>query len=111
MRSVSSVARRFSIAYLMRAEELLTTDGCVADRLYMFRLFSYREFIRRRKQIALMVLPLFLLTGLSACEPVNRSGNTSAPNSNARNASAAEPTIEASPVSKTDDQWQVISSA
>jgi len=56
-----------------------------------------------------VILPFLLAAGLSACEPVNRSGNPSAPNSNATNAST-EPTIEASPVSKTDDQWQVISS-
>lgn len=54
------------------------------------------------------ILPFLLAAALSACEPPNRSGNTSAPNSNAASASA-EPTIEASPVSKTGDQWQVIS--
>lgn len=53
-------------------------------------------------------MPLLLAAALLACEPANRSGNTSAPNSNSASASA-EPTIEASPISKTDDQWQVIS--
>jgi lipoprotein-anchoring transpeptidase ErfK/SrfK len=60
-----------------------------------------------------MILPFLLAAALAACEPVNRSGNTSStPNSNATTATnaSAEPTIEASPVSKTDDQWQVIGS-
>src|SRR5262249_18433959 len=74
----------------------------------MFRLFSYREFIRRRRQVVLILWTLRFLPALSACEPVNRSGNGDSANSNTTNA-AAEPTIEASPVSKTDDQWQVIS--
>ncbi len=55
-----------------------------------------------------MFLPCLLAAALFACEPANRSSNTAAPNSNASNFSA-EPTIEASPVSKADDQWQVIS--
>jgi lipoprotein-anchoring transpeptidase ErfK/SrfK len=46
--------------------------------------------------------------GFLACEPANRSNNGNAANANVTSA-AAEPTIEASPVSKTDDQWQVIS--
>ena len=75
----------------------------------MFRLLSYREFIRQCVQLALLVVPICLLAGLSACEPANRSANTSAPNSNAPEASI-EPTIEAAPVSKSDDQWQVITS-
>lgn len=56
----------------------------------------------------LIVLSLLCLVGLPACEPANRSGNGNSANSNTTGA-AAEPTIEASPVSKTDDQWQVIS--
>ena len=55
-----------------------------------------------------MILVFLLAAALSACEPANRSGNTNSANSNATSA-PAEPTIEASPVSKTDDQWQVIS--
>src|SRR5215813_3361280 len=73
----------------------------------MLRPLWYREFIRS-VQRALVLLPVLVLAALSACEPANRSGNTNASNSNATTASA-EPTIEASPVSKTDDQWQVIS--
>jgi len=45
-----------------------------------------------------------------ACEPANRSGNgNGSANSNTTTA-AAEPIIEASPISKTEDQWQVINS-
>jgi lipoprotein-anchoring transpeptidase ErfK/SrfK len=57
-----------------------------------------------------MILPFLLAAALLACEPVNRSGNGNNANSNTTSA-AVEPTIEASPVSKTDDQWQVVSAA
>jgi lipoprotein-anchoring transpeptidase ErfK/SrfK len=73
----------------------------------MCRLISYRD-VNRRVRRTLIVLSLLSFVGLPACEPANRSGNTGAPNSNTTNAST-EPTIEAAPVSKTDDQWQVIS--
>src|ERR1043165_5686447 len=73
----------------------------------MCRLISYRD-VNRRVRRTLIVLSLLSFAGLPAAEPANRSGNTGAPNSNATNAST-EPTIEAAPVSKTDDQWQVIS--
>lgn len=57
---------------------------------------------------ARIILPFLLAVAWSACEPANRSGNTGPSNSNGANAST-EPTIEASPISKTDDQWQVMS--
>jgi lipoprotein-anchoring transpeptidase ErfK/SrfK len=55
-----------------------------------------------------LVLAL-LFASLTACEPVNRSTNGNSANANTTTASA-EPTIEASPVSKADEQWQVITS-
>ena len=55
-----------------------------------------------------IVLAMVCLVALPACEPANRSGNGNSANSNTTIA-VVDPTIEASPVSKTDDQWQVIS--
>ena len=68
----------------------------------------YRDVAIRQAQRSLTVMAMAMLVWLSACEPANRSGNGNSANSHATSA-AAEPTIEASPVSKTDDQWQVIS--
>lgn len=53
-----------------------------------------------------------LLASFTACEPVNRSNNnTGKANSNSNAATGpAEPTIEASPTSKADEQWQVVTS-
>ena len=56
-----------------------------------------------------MILSFLLVAALLACEPADRTSNGNSANSNTTSASAAEPTIEASPVSKTDDQWQIIS--
>src|ERR1043165_3949381 len=68
----------------------------------------YRDVAIKQAQRSLTVMAMAMLVWLSACEPANRSGNGNSANSHATSA-AAEPTIEASPVSKTDDQWQVIS--
>ena len=68
----------------------------------------YRDVAIRQAQRSLTVMAMAMLVWLSACEPANRSGNGNSANSHATSA-AAEPTIEASPVSNTDDQWQVIS--
>jgi lipoprotein-anchoring transpeptidase ErfK/SrfK len=73
----------------------------------MLRLVSYRGVVIKRVQRAVVLVSLPFLAGLFACEPANRSGNSNSANSNTPTA-AAEPTIEASPVSRTDDQWQVI---
>jgi lipoprotein-anchoring transpeptidase ErfK/SrfK len=74
----------------------------------MFRPLSHQGIVIRHVQRALIFVSLLFVAGLFACEPANRSGNGNSANSNTTSA-AAEPTIEASPVSKTDDQWQVIS--
>jgi len=74
----------------------------------MFRPFSCRHAASRGRCAALALL-ILLLAGLLACEPANRSANGNGANANTSIA-AAEPTIEASPISKTDDPWQVISS-
>jgi hypothetical protein len=74
----------------------------------MFRPLSYRH-AASRGRCAVLALLILLVAGLLACEPANRSGNGNGANANTSSA-AAEPTIEASPISKTDDQWQVISS-
>src|SRR5689334_12405049 len=74
----------------------------------MFCPFLCRDVAIRHGQRSLTLVAMAMVVWLSACEPVNRSGNGNSANSNATSA-AAEPTIEASPVSKTDDQWQVIS--
>jgi lipoprotein-anchoring transpeptidase ErfK/SrfK len=63
----------------------------------------------RQARRARIIVPLFLAAAISACEPANRSSNDNSANSNTTTA-AAEPSIEASPISKTEDQWQVISS-
>jgi lipoprotein-anchoring transpeptidase ErfK/SrfK len=65
--------------------------------------------VARHARRARIIVPLFLAAAISACEPANRSSNGNSANSNTTTA-AAEPTIEASPISKTEDQWQVISS-
>ena len=74
----------------------------------MFRLLSYRH-AASRGRCAVFALFILLVAGLLACEPANRSVNGNGANANTSSA-AAEPTIEASPISKADDQWQVISS-
>ena len=74
----------------------------------MFRPLSYRH-AASRGRCAVLALLILLVAGLLACEPANRSGNGNGANANTSSA-AAEPTIEASPISKTDDQWQIISS-
>jgi lipoprotein-anchoring transpeptidase ErfK/SrfK len=48
----------------------------------------------------ILILPLLLVV---SCQPANRSIET-------RQDNTSEPTIEAEPVSKTDEQWQVITS-
>ena len=73
----------------------------------MFRPFWCRHAASRGRCAALALI--LLLAGLLACEPANRSVNGNGANANTSIA-AAEPTIEASPISKTDDPWQVISS-
>jgi lipoprotein-anchoring transpeptidase ErfK/SrfK len=57
--------------------------------------------------LALSLIAAFFAIA-SGCREVSNSNNTSR-NENGSTATANEPTIEASPVSKTDDQWQVIS--
>jgi L,D-transpeptidase catalytic domain len=61
----------------------------------------------RQARRARIIVPLFLAAAIFACEPANRSSNGNSANSNTTTA-ASEPTIEASPISKTEDQWQVI---
>ena len=106
MNFASSVARRSWTAFSTRDIKLTTASGA-ADywQILISSPFNRRRFIQRsRWSIAALLL---LFASLPGCEPVNHSNSNGTANSNATN-TAVEPTIEATPTSKADEQWQVI---
>jgi lipoprotein-anchoring transpeptidase ErfK/SrfK len=58
------------------------------------------------RSLVLISLCLLMTMSLAGCEPATKSPTNGTAN---KTAESREPTIEASPIAKTDDQWQVIS--